>query len=104
MSALNTDKGLANGSCNRTACQRPLAGEPVHQFMEGNFTGGPRLHYCAWCAGDFDQWDHRSGDAVRISREAKATAASSVGTTEGRAPILSPETNEQTPVTQKGGA
>lgn len=65
------DKGKANGSCNRTACQYPLADEPVHQFMDGNFTGGPRLHYCAKCAADFDDWDHRSGDRIRIRREPK---------------------------------
>lgn len=65
------DKGLADGSCNRTACQLPLAGEPMDQFMRGNFTGGPRLHYCAKCARDFDDWDYRSGDPVRIEREAK---------------------------------
>lgn len=68
------DKGQANGSCNRSACQMPLAGEPVHQFMEGNFTGGPRLHYCATCAADFDDWDHRSGDRIRIRRELKCEA------------------------------
>lgn len=68
---LKPDKGKANGSCNRTACQAPLAHEPVHQFMDGNFTGGPRLHYCARCATDFDDWDHRSGDRVRIQREPK---------------------------------
>ena len=70
----NPDKGLANGSCNRRACQAPLSGEPVHQFMEGIFTGGPRLHYCAGCAADFDAWDLRSGDAVRITREAKTAS------------------------------
>jgi hypothetical protein len=74
MSALNADKGLANGSCNRTACQAPLAHELEHQFMEGIFTGGPRLHYCEKCAADFDSWDFRSGDRVRITREAKAIA------------------------------
>jgi len=72
MGELNTDKGHANGSCNRTACQAPLADEPVHQFMEGIFTGGPRLHYCIRCAADFDSWDFRSGDRVRISREDKS--------------------------------
>lgn len=70
---LNPDKGHANGSCNRTACQVPLAHEPTHQFMEGIFTGGPRLHYCTTCAADFDAWDYRSSDRVRISREPKVT-------------------------------
>lgn len=68
---LMEDKGKANGSCNRTACQMPLAEEPVHQFMDGSFTGGVRLHYCAKCAADFDDWDHRSGDRIRIKRESK---------------------------------
>lgn len=77
------DKGLANGSCNRTACQTPLADEPTHQFMEGNFTGGPRLHYCERCAYEFDKWDRidRPLETRRISREPKALAptASSEG-------------------------
>ena len=67
-------KGAANGLCNRTACQAPLAGESQHQFMDGNFTGGPRLHYCAKCAADFDAWDYRCGDAIRIQREPKGLA------------------------------
>lgn len=66
------DKGMENGSCNRTACQAPLAHEPEHQFMDGNFTGGPKLFYCRKCAWDFDDWDHKSGDPVRIKREPKA--------------------------------
>ena len=65
------DKGEKDGSCNRTACQAPLADEEEHQFMSGRFTGGPRLYYCARCARDFDKWDHHSGDAVRIQREPK---------------------------------
>jgi hypothetical protein len=69
------EKGKENGACNRTACQAPLAAEPEHQFMDGNFTGGPRLHYCAKCARDFDQWDHRSGDPIRIKRELKCEVA-----------------------------
>lgn len=76
MSALKPDKGLANGSCNRTACQAPLADEPVHQFMDGNFTGGPRLHYCRRCAHDFDRWDHIDSPhrERRIKREPKSEA------------------------------
>lgn len=69
---LKADKGKENGSCNRTACQRPLAGEIEHQFMDGNFTGGPRLFYCERCAYEFDKWDYRSGDPIRIQRELKA--------------------------------
>lgn len=65
------DKGLESGSCNRTACQAPLAEESFHQFMALPFTSGERLYYCARCARDFDDWDRRSGDMVRITREAK---------------------------------
>lgn len=65
-------RGAANGLCNRSACLAPLADEPQHQFMDGIFTGGPRLHYCAKCAADFDAWDYRSGDMVRIQREPKS--------------------------------
>jgi len=68
---LKADKGKVDGSCNRTACQAPLAEELEHQFMDGNFAGGPRLHYCEKCAADFDKWDHQSGDRVRIKREWK---------------------------------
>lgn len=71
---LRADKGKENGACNRTACQRPLAGEPTHQFMSGSFAAGGRLYYCAKCARGFDDWDHRSGDRVRIEREAKVAA------------------------------
>lgn len=67
-------RGAANGLCYRLACLAPLADEPQHQFMDGIFTGGPRLHYCAKCAADFDVWDYRSGDAVRIQREPKSLA------------------------------
>lgn len=71
----NPDKGQKDGSCNRTACQRPLKDELEHQFMDGIFTGGPRLYYCAGCAREFDRWDFRSGDRVRIKREPKVCEA-----------------------------
>lgn len=82
-------KGAANGLCNRTACQRPLCGEPVHQFMDGIFTGGPRLHYCEECAADFDLWDHRSGDAIRIQRKAKESVVPAL--TDGDGEPFGPE-------------
>lgn len=66
------DKGKLNGSCNRTACQAPLADELDHQFMIVSGTANQRLYYCAHCARDFDDWDHRSGDRIRIAREVKA--------------------------------
>ena len=49
------DKGLQDGSCNRTACQMPLAGQRQF-FMRDHMTGG-RLHYCAACAEKFDEAD-----------------------------------------------
>lgn len=64
-------KGKKDGACNRTACQKPLANETDDQFMDGNFTGGPKLYYCRHCALDFDIWDRQSGDPVRIKREPK---------------------------------
>ena len=74
----NPDKGLMNGSCNRTACQTPLADELEHQFMEGPlFTSGPRLYYCQNCARTFDRIDEdnrRNGASSlpnRITREVK---------------------------------
>lgn len=70
-------KGEANGLCNRSACLAPLADEPQHQFMDGNFTGGPRLHYCEKCAKDFDKWDAidmKDGEPRRIKREPKSLA------------------------------
>lgn len=70
-------KGAANGLCNRTACQAPLAHEPMHQFMHGIFTGGPRLHYCRKCSHDFDKWDRidSPGQPFRITREDKPAKA-----------------------------
>lgn len=73
--AIMSDKGLANGSCNRRDCQAPLAEEPEHQFMDGNFTGGPRLHYCERCAKLFDRDDRQFGDPIRIKREWKVQVA-----------------------------
>jgi hypothetical protein len=75
--ANRADKGHENGSCNRTACQAPLADEPEHQFMDGIFTGGPRLYYCRQCALLFDRVDQdnrlRGATSLpnRIKREPK---------------------------------
>lgn len=79
--SLKPDKGLENGACNRTACQRPLADEPEHQFMDGNLTGGPRRYYCADCAFAFDRVDAdnrlRGASTLpnRITREPKVCEA-----------------------------
>ena len=50
------DKGKQDGSCNRTACQMPLAGGRQY-FMRDPMTTGGRLHYCGKCADDFTKWD-----------------------------------------------
>lgn len=77
MTLLKPDKGLANGSCNRTACQAPMEAEPLHQFMSNDFTGGPKLHYCESCSNLFDEVDNdlrRRGATTlpnRITREPK---------------------------------
>lgn len=76
--ANHPEKGKENGRCNRTACQRPLQDEREHQFMDGPFTGGPRLFYCAGCAHIFDRVDNdnrfRGASTLpnRIQREPKA--------------------------------
>lgn len=57
------DKGLRDGSCNRTACQVPLAGQP--RWSMPNYTAGGRLYYCQRCVDLF----HESG---RGSCEAQA--------------------------------
>lgn len=59
-------KGEKDGNCNRTACQRPLRGRK-QWYMDGNFTGGPRVYYCDDCARDFTRWDMRSGDPIRCT-------------------------------------
>jgi hypothetical protein len=62
------DKGLKDGSCNRTACQMPLAGKP--QFWMKNYVvENGRLYYCAKCARDFAYWDRidRPGEPLRCT-------------------------------------
>lgn len=60
------DKGKRDGRCNRTACQRPLAGKPQF-YMDGIFTAGPRLYYCGDCEHEFTKWDRidRPGEPLR---------------------------------------
>lgn len=50
------DKGVKDGSCNRTACQLPLAGKPQF-WMQDLTTHNGRLYYCAHCARLFDESD-----------------------------------------------
>lgn len=58
------DKGLKDGSCNRTACQAPLKGE--RQWTMDDFRGG-KLYYCHRCARDFNAWDRQIGVALRCT-------------------------------------
>ena len=53
---LNADKGKKDGSCNRTACQAPLAGRRQY-YMRDHMTTDGRLYYCEPCAIDFTHWD-----------------------------------------------
>ena len=52
----NLDKGIRDGSCNRTACQRPLKGRTQY-VMTTPYTAGEKLYYCADCADLFAYWD-----------------------------------------------
>lgn len=63
------DKGMKDGSCNRTACQMPLKGK--RQFwMKNLMVHEGRNYYCADCARLFDEQDasdltrgfHKPGD------------------------------------------
>jgi len=64
---LMPDKGEKNGSCNRTACQMPLAGKP--QFWMKNHSTGGRLYYCGPCEVEFSKWDRidRPGEPMRCT-------------------------------------
>ena len=62
MTTLQPDKGQKDGSCNRTACQRPLKGHP-QWTMRDHMTGG-KLYYCQSCAFKFNDYD----DSIRVSR------------------------------------
>lgn len=50
------DKGKKDGSCNVTACQKPLKGT-MQGYMDGVHTGGPRLYYCSEHCCRFNEWD-----------------------------------------------
>lgn len=63
------DKGLKDGSCNRTACQLPLKGQrqwtmPTHGQKGG--TDG-KFHYCHECALKFHEADRDFGDPLRCT-------------------------------------
>jgi len=59
------DKGMRDGSCNRTACQKPLEGMP--RWSMPNYTRGGRLYYCTQCVNEFHKWDRRCGDELRCT-------------------------------------
>jgi hypothetical protein len=86
------------GAINRIAYAAEFSRFDAYPFME------------LVVGADVADWNDAEGRtqaevvaALRAAAE-KARTDSAVGTTEGRAPILSPETNEQTPVTHTGGA
>ena len=61
------DKGLRDGSCNRTACQDNLAGFERWSMHNHGFTEGNRLYYCRTCAVDFNQSDRQFNEPLRCS-------------------------------------
>jgi hypothetical protein len=56
--APKADKGQKDGSCNRTACQAPLKGEPQY-YMRADFNPNGRVYYCEVCADLFTASDRR---------------------------------------------
>jgi hypothetical protein len=61
------DKGQKDGSCNRGACQLPLAGRQ-QWTMKDHVTGG-KLYYCADCAHKFNESDREFGEPLRCTME-----------------------------------
>lgn len=61
------DKGKRDGSCNRTACQDNLAGQP--RWSMRDYMGGEdsRLYYCVTCKDDFTKSDRQFGEPIRCS-------------------------------------
>lgn len=74
----NPDKGMKDGSCNRTACQRPLKGR-VQYYMTTPFTAGEKLYYCRDCADSFAHWDRidRPGEPLRCTLDPDTVATES---------------------------
>ncbi len=58
------DKGKKNGSCNRTACQMPLAGKPQF-WMKDHMVKDGRLYYCRACERMFTRADREYRDELR---------------------------------------
>lgn len=58
-------KGKRDGNCNRTACQRSLAGMP-RWSMHDHMTGG-RLYYCQRCVDLFHESDRQFREPLRCT-------------------------------------
>lgn len=58
------DKGQRDGSCNRTACQVPLAGQP--RWSMDDHRGG-RLYYCQRCVDLFHESDRQFRQPLRCT-------------------------------------
>jgi len=65
------DKGRLDGSCNRTACQTPLAGREQWRMKPEYNPEQP--HYCGTCARDFHNWDRRIGAPLRCEQVSEET-------------------------------
>ncbi len=60
-------KGLLDGHCNRSACQRPLEGQPQWWMTDHESFTDEKLYYCDRCAMDFNRWDRQIGAPVRCT-------------------------------------
>lgn len=80
------DKGKLNGSCNRTACQAPLA-DDEQWWMNNPTVENGRYYYCGVCAYEFNKWD----DQIRTPRRCTIYEPE---TTRFKIEYLDPETQE----------
>lgn len=65
---LMPDKGQKDGSCNRTACQLPLAGQPQF-WMKDHMVANGRLYYCRACERKFTEADRRFREELRCTAD-----------------------------------
>lgn len=64
------DKGLKDGSCNRTACQLPLLDMPQWTMPSHGFGGTDgKLYYCESCAMKFHEADREFRNPLRCTLE-----------------------------------
>lgn len=63
------DKGLKDGSCNRSACQMPLKGRIQYSMDSYGSTADGKFYYCADCEKQFTHWDKidRPGQPLRCT-------------------------------------